>query len=89
MAVGASASSVAMLVLRQGAARTALGLAIGLAVSAALARVVVSLLHGVSPWDPATYVAAPAVLALVVLTATAIPAWRASRIDPTRALRAE
>jgi predicted permease len=89
MAVGATASNVALLVLRQGAARTVLGLALGLGVSGALAHVVASLLHGVSPWDPATYIAAPLVLALVVLTASAIPAWRASRIDPTRVLRTD
>ena len=89
MAVGATASNVAMLVLRQGAARTVLGLALGLGVSAAVAQVVASLLHGVSPWDPATYIAAPLVLAVVVLTASAIPAWRAAHIDPTQALRTD
>lgn len=89
MAIGATAASIALLVLRQGAARTGLGLALGLGASAALARLAASLLHGVSPWDPATYVAAPLTLAVVVLVASAIPAWRASRIDPTQALRTE
>jgi putative ABC transport system permease protein len=87
IAVGATARQVALLVLRQGVARAGAGLIAGLAAAAALARLIANLLHGVSPWDPATYVVAPIVMTSVVLIASAVPAWRASRIDPVRALR--
>ena len=89
MAIGATSRQVAALVLKQGLTQALAGIVIGLACSAALASSVASLLHGISPWDPATFVVAPIVLALVVLCASAIPAWRASRTDPTLALRQE
>jgi len=89
LAVGATTRQVALLVLREGAARAAAGLAVGIAVAAGLARFAAGLLHGIGPWDPAIYVAAPAIMTSVVLIASAVPAWRASRIDPVRALRSD
>jgi putative ABC transport system permease protein len=89
MAIGATAGQVARIVLWQGLGRAVTGTAIGLGAAALLARVIAGLLHGVSPWDPFTFVAAPATLSLVVLLASALPAWRASRLDPTLALRQE
>jgi ABC-type antimicrobial peptide transport system permease subunit len=52
-------------------------------------RLVTSLLYGLSPSDPATMIASMAVLAVVALGAGALPAWRASRVDPIAALRDE
>jgi predicted permease len=89
VAVGAKATDVLTLVLRQGLGRAALGLALGLAVSAALTRVLGAMLHGVSTWDTMTYVLVSGLLMFVVLAATFVPAWRASRLDPTVALRQE
>jgi ABC-type antimicrobial peptide transport system permease subunit len=64
-----------------------LGLAIGIAGSLALSRLLGTLLFGVAPTDVATFAAASALLALVSLAACAVPAWRATRVAPTVALR--
>jgi putative ABC transport system permease protein len=55
----------------------------------ALRRVIATLLFGVRATDPVTYVTAAAVFAGLALVATLVPAWRASRVDPTTALRYE
>ena len=89
MAVGATTRQVAVLVLREGAVRAAVGLAIGIVAAAVLAQFVGTLLHGVTPWDPVPYVVAPVLMSGVILLASAVPAWRASRIDPVTALRNE
>jgi putative ABC transport system permease protein len=89
MAVGATTRQVAVLVLREGAVRAAVGLAIGIVAAAVLAQFVGTLLHGVTPWDPVSYVVAPVLMSGVILLASAVPAWRASRIDPVTALRNE
>jgi predicted permease len=87
VAVGASAVDVLALVLKQGLARAAVGLALGLALSAALTRALGAMLHGVSAFDATTYTSVSGLLMFVVLAATFGPAWRASRLDPTVALR--
>ncbi len=89
MAVGAGAVDVLTTVLRQGAAPIVIGLALGIAGSLALARLMAGLLHGVTPTDPATFVAVPVALGLVALVASVVPAWRAVRVDPLVALRYE
>jgi len=89
MALGASRRDVVWLVLRNGLVLAALGCVIGLALSLALGRLVGSFLNGVSPFDPATYAAAPAFLAIVTLLASGLPARRATRVDPGVALRCE
>ena len=66
-----------------------MGIVAGLAGAAALTRVIASLLFGVSARDVATFLAVPALLALVAFAATVIPAWRASSVDPMVALREE
>ena len=89
VAVGASAGDLLRLVLGGGLKLTAIGVAIGLAASAALVRSLATLLFGVPPLDPLTFIAAPAVLILVALLACLAPAIRALRADPVAALRAE
>ena len=77
------------LFLRHGLLLTGTGIAIGLAVSLALTRVMAALLFGVGPMDPVTYAAVSAGLAAVALLAAWLPARRAARVPPMVALRAE
>jgi len=87
-ALGAAPADVVRVVLQQALAVTIGGIAVGLAVSAALGRYVSKLLDGVTPYDPASYSVVSIVLILVVLVACIVPARRAARIDPARVLRA-
>ena len=66
-----------------------IGLAIGLAGGIGIGFAMKSLLFGLSPSDPLTIGSVVALLSIVTITATALPAWRASRIDPVIALRIE
>ena len=87
MAFGASPRDVVSMVLRQGALFAAAGAVAGLFGAFLLARGLRSLLFGVGAADPLSYVGAAVVMAVSVLVACAVPAWRAARVDPTRALR--
>jgi predicted permease len=87
MALGASAGSVTRLVMTRGLALTAIGLAIGLALSWAVGRTLTTLLYGVEAADPATFAGTIALLTLVALVACGLPAWRAARVDPMNVLR--
>jgi len=89
MALGAAPSGIRWLVLRQGLAPVAAGLACGLAASLAVGRVVSSQLFGVSPVDPPTLAGVVLVLGTVAAIATLGPARRATRVDPVVALRDE
>ena len=89
LALGATPGSVARLVVRYAATLALVGVAIGLIGALALGRVVESMLFGVTSRDLATFTLVPAALALVAILASYLPARRASRIDPTEALRAE
>lgn len=77
------------LFVRQGLVLAAIGVACGLAAAVPLARVMATLLFEVSPMDPLTYSAVPLVLLAAALVAAWVPTWRATRIEPIEALRAE
>jgi putative ABC transport system permease protein len=89
LAVGARPGDVLALVIGQGTRLGLAGLAVGLPAAAAASRLMSGLLYGVRPADPATYAAVSVLLALVAVLACWLPARRASRLDPTVALRAD
>lgn len=89
MALGAPARHVLGLVMGQSMRLTLGGLALGLCGALALTRVLASLLYGVQPTDPVTFAVAAALLSAVALLACLLPAWRATKVDPLIALRAE
>jgi predicted permease len=89
MALGAQAGAVQRMVIAQGLRVVAAGLAVGLAAAAALARTMASAIPGAGSIEPAMLAAAVAVLTAVALAATWLPARRATRVDPTVALREE
>ncbi len=87
MALGAQQWDVIRLVVGQGMRPALLGLGIGLVGSFAFGRALSSLVFGVSPTDPATFASVAALLATVALLACALPARRATRVEPTEALQ--
>jgi predicted permease len=87
MALGARSADVSALILRQGLTTTLVGTAVGVAGSFATARTIQSLLFGVQPTDPLTFVAVATALVVVAGLACYIPARRAARVDPMVALR--
>jgi len=89
MAIGADTRSVLALVLGHSARMVLPGLAIGVAASLAGARLIQDLLFEVPPTDPMTFLGVVSCLGVVAFIASTIPAWRASRIDPIRALKIE
>jgi predicted permease len=89
MALGARPISVGGTILRQGFLVVGAGLAIGLAAAFALSRFTASLLYGIAPTDPVTFVGVPAILVVASCVAILLPARRASRIEPMAALREE
>ncbi len=89
MALGARRTDLLGMVLVQGMRPALFGLVAGLAAALGLARLLGSLLFSVAPNDPITFAAVPVVFALVALTACAVPAGRATRVDPIQALRCD
>jgi len=89
IALGARAVDVIGLVLKQGLALAAIGVAIGLAASLALTRLMKGLLFGVSATDPLTFIVIALLLVGVALMAALVPARRAAKVDPMAALRRE
>ena len=89
MALGARASAILRSVALQGLQLAVTGLVIGLAIALALSRFTASLLYGISATDPLTFIGVPALLLAVALAASVVPAIRASRVDPSVALRHE
>jgi putative ABC transport system permease protein len=88
-ALGARSRDVLAMVLRQGLKLTSLGIVIGLAGSMALTRYIEDMLYGVTPLDPLTYVAVVVLFVAATAVASYLPARRATKIDPLRALRYE
>ena len=86
-ALGATGGDVMRMVLREGMRTVGAGAAIGLLLALGVARLLAAQLYGVSPADPVTFVVMPLVLLTVALTATAIPARRAMRVQPGDSLR--
>jgi predicted permease len=89
MALGATMADVERLVMREGLRTTIVGLAIGLALAAAIGKLVSGLLYQVSPFDPIVLAIAAAVLSTTAMLACYLPARRATRIVPLEALRNE
>jgi len=89
MALGADRASIRKLVVWNGMKLTLLGMLIGLAASFGLTRLIASFLFGVKTWDPTAFIVVPLVLAAVAMVAVWLPATRASRVEPMRALRIE
>jgi predicted lysophospholipase L1 biosynthesis ABC-type transport system permease subunit len=89
MALGAGARDILWAVLRRGLSLAATGAFVGLVLALFLGRLVAGFLYGVSPFDLATYVSVALFLFGVTLLACGLPAWRATRVDPVVALRAE
>jgi putative ABC transport system permease protein len=89
MALGAAQGSVLSLVVGQGMRLACMGLGIGLVGAIAAGRLIEHQLFGIRMTDPATYAGVAALLAIVALAATMIPAIRATRVDPIEALRYE
>ena len=89
VAIGAGRGQVLRLVLGSGVGLALVGIVLGLAAAASLSRLMTTLLHDVQPGDPATYAAVAGALTTVAIVASLIPAWRATRVDPVRALKAE
>ena len=88
-ALGASRSSIVSLILRQGMTLTLLGILIGLAAAMIASRGLATLLFGVTPLDPLTYLAVSLLLSAISAFACFAPALRAAAVDPVEALRAE
>jgi putative ABC transport system permease protein len=89
MALGAPSASVLRMVVLEGLKPTLAGVAIGLVLAAMLVRVIASLLFNVSQYDPRTFALVPAVVIVVGMVATWVPAYRATRVDPIETLRTE
>lgn len=87
MALGAQTGKILAMFIRRGMAMVILGLAVGLASSLLLTRLIESLLYGVTPTDPITLAGASVLLLVVAVTATLIPAWSATKVDPLIVMR--
>ena len=87
LALGANKPEILKMVLGQGLTLTAIGLAIGLAGAAILARTLSGLVYGIGTLDPITFVSVPALLCAVALAACFVPARRAASVDPITTLR--
>ena len=89
MALGAQARQVTGLIIRQGLAQIAFGLVLGSGLAVLVARGLTLLLYQVEPWDPATFAGVLVLLLVTGLGASAIPAMRATKVDPMVALSSE
>jgi putative ABC transport system permease protein len=89
LALGAPREEVLRLMLLDGLRPALFGLVVGLGASAAVVRLIRSMLYETHPFDPAVFLSVTTALLLVAALACLVPAWRASRLDPANALRSE
>lgn len=89
MALGAKPADVLGMIVRQGIILTSIGVAIGIVAALGVTRLINSMIFGVTPYDPLTFVAVAAILSIAALLACYIPARRAIKVDPMVALRYE
>ena len=89
MAVGAQRGAVVRLVMGEGLRLVLMGVVIGVAGGLLVGRAIQSLLYGIEPGAPGVYLAAASALVVVALGASAVPGWRASRVDPAKVLRSD
>lgn len=89
LALGAQARAIQRMFVRQGLALAAIGVAVGLAGAAAFTRVMQSLLFGIDPLDPITFVTMPIFLTVVAVLASYLPARHAMTVDPVETMKAE
>jgi len=89
MALGADRTTIRKLVVWSGMKLALVGMVVGIAASFGLTRLIASFLFGVKTWDPTAFIVVPAVLCTVAFIAVWLPAMRASRVEPMRALRVE
>jgi len=89
LALGAEPRELKRMFVRYGLTLAGAGVVAGLAAATGLSQLMKSLLFGISPLDPITYCAVPAVLVLAAVLASYLPARRAATVDPVEALKAE
>jgi putative ABC transport system permease protein len=89
LAIGAGRAQVLRLVLESGLTLALSGVALGLTVALVAARLMRTMLHGVGPADPLTFLSVAVTLSLVALLSSLVPAWRATRVNPVVALKTE
>jgi putative ABC transport system permease protein len=89
VALGAEVKDILRLIVTEGMKPALIGLVLGVVGALALGKVLASFIYGIAAYDPLTFAAVAALLATVALMASIIPAFRAARIEPTRALREE
>ena len=89
MALGAGRGTIRKLVVWHGMRLTLVGMGLGIGAAFGLTRLIASFLFGVKTWDPTAFIAVPLVLGVVALIAVWLPATRASRVEPMKALRVE
>jgi ABC-type antimicrobial peptide transport system permease subunit len=88
-ALGAQQGELKGMFVRHGLALAGIGVVIGLGAAAGLTRLMSSLLYGITPLDPVTYLAVPLILVIATVLASYLPARRAASVDPIEALKAE
>jgi ABC-type antimicrobial peptide transport system permease subunit len=89
MALGAQAGAVLRMIMGEGSIMLVSGVALGLLLAIATAKILSGILYGVGAFDPVAFTVAPLVLTIAALIATWLPARRATQVDPAQALRAE
>jgi len=89
LALGAGRDKILRMVIGRGLLLSGMGISIGLMMALLLTRFLATLLYGVSPWDPATFLAVPVAMIAMALVASFVPARRAAKVDPMAALRYE